>query len=191
MRTFTIIAVSLISFTAIAEQPKARESGNELLIPDLEDPDEIAEKKRITDEAIREKAKAAEEKAVQDRLVATKKNPKKMRVIFGATFCRLNNFRNDAITEIAKEKKYSRYGGIINKAVLRTLQQRIRHADEAMDQIKKMLRGWPGLLPAPCSDRGVKSILACFADGDSPACTEESNYFTSLVPDLPEDEEDE
>jgi hypothetical protein len=61
-----------------------------------------------------------------------------MGAVFGAEVVFVEDSRDEAKAEIAKQKKYSRYGGVISKTELYASQQEIRAADEKIDGIKAL-----------------------------------------------------
>jgi aminopeptidase N len=87
--------------------------------------------------------------------------PKNARTIYGAIFCIDKKVRADAIAEIAKEKKYAKLAGMIDKVKLYKLQQTVRSADEHEATNRREFAEYKGLSPAPCTDATVKKLIAC------------------------------
>jgi hypothetical protein len=129
------------------------------------------------------------EPPTEEELVAhLKKNPKAMGLVFGAIFCRLKNARTAALAEIAKQKKYSRYGGVQNNVVLLQLQNAIRWADEKEAEERKTLRQeYKRVTPLACSNSMVKAVLICHADENTEGCDETLKRFASFIPDPGDD----
>ena len=59
-----------------------------------------------------------------------------MGAVFGAEVVFAEDSREEAKAEIAKQKKYSRYGGVISKTEMYASQQKIRASDEEIDRMK-------------------------------------------------------
>lgn len=98
----------------------------------------LQEERRAADNARREQArKAAEAAAEQRQLAIAEHQPEAIQKWLGALLgyrtALAEDKRDDAKVEIAKQKKYSRIGGVINKSAVYEAQQKIRSADEIIE----------------------------------------------------------
>lgn len=138
----------------------------------LEQREAIDAQRRVERERAEKEAAeaAAADEAEDDRI---RNDAKKMALIMGAELCLANATRAAAFKEIETEKKYARIGGYENKAKIYGLQIQIRKADEFLAKEKQLLRTASNLKrvhPLPCTDKGVKSIMAAkvACGGDEP-----------------------
>lgn len=154
--------------------------------------DQEAAKKRERDEklAAEQKQQAEDQAAEEKRFDAMRDNPRVMAIAWGATFCSIRQVRSDALSEIAKEKKYARIGGMVDKEKLYTLQKQIRWADEEEAKERKELAAEPKqyrVTPLPCGHPAVKIVLECVADAG--ACVDgHARDLAAFVPRQPDDE---
>jgi hypothetical protein len=79
--------------------------------------------------------------------------------------------REEARTEIAKQKKYSRMGGVVDLEARNEAQQQIREADEELAQLKEIAKA-NTVKVVPRADKRISQVEACIgkADGDDPDC---------------------
>jgi len=75
--------------------------------------------------------------------------------------CRWTGRRQEAVQEIAKEKKYARYGGVVDKRAIYEQQTAIRDADEIIAKHRDRLKDLR-TRPMPCRHPFVQSIQTCF-----------------------------
>ncbi len=104
--------------------------------------------------------------------------PERLPAIFGATVCIGRETKSAALTEIAKERKYARLGGMVDKEKLYELQQRVRWADEHAEADAKAIKTWK-VKPLPCSSRLVREIITCKHDSDR--CDAQLNMAVDFV----------
>jgi hypothetical protein len=71
--------------------------------------------------------------------------------------------REDAKKEIAKQKKYSRYGGVVNKVVMYESQQKIRVADEEIERLRQMAKEY-GVQVAGRKQKALSFAEDCVQD---------------------------
>lgn len=121
-----------------------------------------------------EEEQSDDEKKEEAELDAIRADRKAMAAVFGADACWLRTYRATITTRIAKEKKYSAVGGVTNKAVMYNLQQKLMKADDLIEQSRKELRGFKGLVPLPCTSIEVKRVLFCFTTPDE--CSDKLRY---------------
>lgn len=139
-------------------------------------------------EELAKEANQKREAENERRIDAIRANRKQMAAVFGAIFCSLKNYRAGAIAEIAKEKKYARYGGMVDKRKLYQLQQHIRRVDEIEAEKRSDLKDWKSLAPAACSDALVRRVVACNTGGE---CDQLTTDMATFVPDDPVSDDDE
>lgn len=137
---------------------------------------------KVADESV---AKAqAEDEAAYDKIKA---NKKLMSAIFGAGFCLIRRYRDNALKEIATQRKYSRIGGVQNNVQLLTLQNAVRRADELEKKERTELKGFKGVTPMTCAKPEVVLLMMCRTTEDEPPpepCREEPiPRMVSLVTD--------
>ncbi len=110
----------------------------------------------------------------EQRLDRLRRNPKAMAAVMGAELCMADAERRDALTEIAKEKKYSKLGGVENRVVLYALQRRVRRADEFLANLRAGYRKAPNLRsvkPYACKHDAVQILILCKGDDPPEDCT--------------------
>jgi hypothetical protein len=108
-------------------------------------------------------AAMAKEKADNDTFRA---NTLAVRATWSSWLCYGKAARDAAMAAIAKEKKYSRIGGVVNLSRLSQLQDDVRAADEKIDQARAGLRQ-AHAKPFPCSHPGVAAFVECARQWDS------------------------
>jgi len=99
----------------------------------------LREERRAVDNARREQARKASEAAAEQRQLAIAEHQpeaiqKWLGALLGYRTALAEDKRDDAKVEIAKEKKYSRIVGVLNKSAVYEAQQRIRSADEIIER---------------------------------------------------------
>jgi hypothetical protein len=80
--------------------------------------------------------------------------------VIGYCVAVLEDRRSDAVTEIAKQKKYAKVGGVLNKGAISEQQDRIRVADEAIEENKSYAKG-NGVKVLPRTDKRVAAVEDC------------------------------
>jgi len=114
-------------------------------------------------EAEAEAQRAAARQVDADRVArveAMGADPKYLRIVYSAAVCWYQEERKTAYELIAKEKKYARIGGMVDKKALYDWQQDIRQADEKIPPILALLRGIKAK-PLPCTEPTVKGVAWC------------------------------
>lgn len=81
--------------------------------------------------------------------------------VVSAELCGWQSLRKDTLDEIAKQKKYSRAGGVVNLKDMADLQGFLREADEGIEAAHARSKRL-ALKMLPCSGRRVAEIAACF-----------------------------
>lgn len=174
----TMLAALIISSTGAAHAQAP---------PDWDQPDPCARKRAFVN-ALREpeKSERAPELAECERLVeqrkrlpAIQRDKKQMAVVLGSILCALDFGKRQALDEIAKEKKYAKVGGVINKAKLYAQQQRIRRADEQTKIVRDKMKNplYAGVVPLQCKSEKVQHVLHCHDTPETEGCGQsESDY---------------
>lgn len=143
----------------------------------------------------RQKAELARQQDDEANYEAIRNDKTLMSAIFGASLCTYKDRRAAYLAEVAKEKKYARIGGMVNKVKLYNLQLAVRRMDEKEAEERKTMRDYKGLVPQPCSAIAVKRLRACRGDVDhkNQPCYSDDNIMraTSMVPPQTDDDDDE
>jgi len=120
-----------------------------------------AEKARKeAEEKARDERNATIEAQESERISNLMLEPKMMQFVYSAQLCTGQEDRTEAMTEIAKEKKYSAIGGVVKLREMYSLQQSLRGADEQIKAakywLKNIKRGALG-----CNNKYVQVIMSC------------------------------
>jgi hypothetical protein len=83
-----------------------------------------------------------------------------MGAVLGYRVALAEDRRAEAKTEIAKEKKYSRIGGVVNKSAIYEAQQKIRWADEDIEERRQTARD-EGVKILGRNDKRVSAVEEC------------------------------
>lgn len=151
---------------------------------------EREQKRQAAEFAARQAAEAKEANDQEAEAEATRRDPKAMSVVFGAIFCYTKNLRNVALAEIAKEKKYARIGGMVNKVKLYNLQQAIRWADETEAEERKNLKGYRRVVPLGCNNASVAAVTQCLGEAEN--CSGDvPRHLATFVPEYSPGSDDE
>lgn len=130
---------------------------------------EAAEAKRH-----QEALEAAEQEAkLQTAAETAAKDPNASQELLSALLCDEIQGRVEKLAALAKDRKYSRIGGVVNLQRRADLQDAVEKADDCIKELRAELkeRKRP---PLGCRDKRVLEVSTClFADGgdDSEACT--------------------
>jgi hypothetical protein len=155
-----------------------------------EDAAALAERKRQeADEERGREAHRQERRVVAERDDSRSKDPAWMRPVISAKLCESAAIRARAREEIAKEREYSREGGVTSKTALYAAQQEIREADEAEASLLDALKALRASR-LPCGDPDVALVMRCYLDDLSrtaaapdpanPCHTERAQQFVRL-----------
>jgi hypothetical protein len=128
------------------------------------------------------------------------KAPAFRRLAMSVLLCDASSSRKAALTEIAKQKKYSSLGGVENKAALYNLQLRVRTSDERIAEANKRLSA-AHASPMSCTDKAVHAVWSCFVPGvphmlehlEADDCSDPDNHvrlIREVVATLPDHEEE-
>jgi hypothetical protein len=117
----------------------------------------VAAEREAAAEERREAAEARERDYKENRPEAIKKW---MGAVLGYRVALAENRREEAKTEIAKEKKYSRVGGVVNKSAIYEAQQKIRWADEDIEERRQTARD-EGVKILGRNDKRVSAVEEC------------------------------
>lgn len=110
-----------------------------------------------------ERARIAELRGRAEESAAARKQDKKfMRVVYSASICRLQEERREALADIAREKKYARIGGVIDKRAIYDSQMVIRGTDEVLLDVRAEMRSMR-IGPLGCGDKRVRALVPCLA----------------------------
>lgn len=122
-------------------------------------------------------ARAAERRAAEDaeaqKHTAIVNDAALMHPALSALICHSRSVRMHAAAEIKREQKYARQGaGVVDKAKLYELQQKLREADEATARGKEWLSRL-SLRPLPCSQPQTAVYAVCMGPDAGESCTTE------------------
>lgn len=137
----------------------------------------------------------ADESAEESRLEAIRADRKLMSAVFSAEFCVRTIHRDDALKEIAAEKKYGKIAGVVSMRKLYDLQQRIRKIDEGWAKSQGVMRKYyKDVRLLGCKDRLVLAVILCSVDqrAEEPrglCATQQIRDMAGMVA-MPEDDEE-
>jgi len=125
-----------------------------------------------TARAERQAATAEREERIAKSAKALADTQKAAQWILSALICGEMAARAETMSSIAKERRYSKIGGVINLSRMSELQDDVASHDDSIRSARAALKGrkLPGL---PCKDKTVRLFAACLADDPRPACTGE------------------
>mgnify|MGYP001609123965 CR=1 FL=1 len=108
-------------------------------------------------------------------------------IAWSANLCAARGLRTRALYDIAKQKKYSKYGGVVDRRRLKDSQDWIQAADARIARSLTGLKRLKGR-PVPCTDSTVAQVAACLEDSGivdtvSEGCNEDP--VKSLIESLP------
>lgn len=109
------------------------------------------------------------DQALQERV---RNDPRLMRLALSARICRLQDVRAETIGEIAKQRKYSAIGGVVDLNVMHTLQRRLRAVDEFTEADRAEFKHRKAR-PFGCRSNEVKAINMCIGDSELAVCVAE------------------
>jgi hypothetical protein len=102
---------------------------------------------------------------MEEKLLST---PKGRNFAWGVTLCAYAADRAERLAEIAKEKKYARLAGFVDKVKLYKLQQAIRRIDEEVASERATMKTFAvPVKPLGCGTELVKGVLECRGDSSS------------------------
>lgn len=107
-------------------------------------------------------AATAEENAPdkETRGASLRADPKAWQVLRSARLCWYQRSRAEVLGVIAKERKYSRVGGVVDLRLLHDAQDALRRDDEGIATERREF-GRLKLRPLPCGDQAVSSLSQC------------------------------
>lgn len=88
-------------------------------------------------------------------------NPKILTALYSAEICWYQRDRKESLDAIAKEKKYARIGGVVDRKALYDWTGDIRRADEKIPPLQQRLRELKAK-PLPCSEKAIAALSSCF-----------------------------
>lgn len=88
------------------------------------------------------------------------------RLSLSAELCIVKQERSKAIAELAKERKYSRLGGVIKLRTVSDLQDQVRSADDRETKAKEQLR-LEYTTALPCKDKVVAPLVRCLVQAET------------------------
>ncbi len=180
MRVLVVLmALSMVARAQPMPRSKAQRESEERMLEQMQAERAANEAAAEERQAKRNREQATEE-AADDAIRADKKA---MGAIFGATRCMLAEFRRTFLAEIATQKKYSRIGGVQNNASILRLQNNIRRVDELMASERQQLRGFRGVVVAPCESKLVTTLVDCKTT-DGATCEPRIAKMAAFMPDF-------
>lgn len=117
-------------------------------------------------------ARAEHEAKIQAAAQAVTENPKAAQSILSAMLCHDLSDRSRAMGAIAKEKKYSAIGGVIDLSRRAELQDEVASIDDHVGRIRDSLRA-AKRTPISCKNAAVAALTSCLAadvDERPPGC---------------------
>lgn len=142
--------------------------------------DERRAKERAEVQAKREAAEEAQrkreaERKADDEMIAKLllTNKKVVSILLSSSLCWCTHERAAVLAQIAKDKKYSRVGGVVDLGKRAELQQRLEEIDDWADAIKTRMKA-KKVAQMPCNDGDVQALEPCL-DPDVPVekCSDE------------------
>ncbi len=108
----------------------------------------------------------AEANAMEDKheaeLDLLRSNPAVGRLIWSTELCIAQKARTTTLAAIAKERKYSRIGGVVSLKDMKDLQDDLRASDDRIAAAKATLRAEPATSPLACSAPKVVALWNCY-----------------------------
>lgn len=134
-------------------------------------------------EAERAKKAEADAAASDERIGKIRSDKKQMALVFGAILCGIDFQRRQALEEIAKEKKYARLGGMVDKVKLYNLQRQVRFADERAAGVREKLKQpiYAGVKPVACASKDVQRVLVCHDNEGAANCGQREADYNRFV----------
>ncbi len=127
---------------------------------------EAARVQKEQERLAKEKAdKLAEEQreAARDRQALLAQDPKARRAVYSAEICWFQSDRQEVIAAIAKERRYSKIGGVVDMKYLYERQEAVRRDDDAIANMRAELKK-ERVGALPCSDKLVAALTPCMTE---------------------------